>query len=102
MTARLTGQSVPHTTGSRLRVQLVVDGSIATGTWTERTSPTGYYRGSVYHGTLQLIVNPMGRAMSGKWLGFGKNFQVNTGEWELTWVDGSTSARVIRQYEHKV
>ncbi len=98
---RLAGQSVAHSLDSRLRMHLVVDGSIATGTWTERTSPTGYYQGAVYHGTVQLIVNPMGRQMSGKWLGFGKHFQVNTGEWELTWVDGSTTARVIRQYQHK-
>ncbi len=97
----LAGQSLPHSTDSRLRLNLSVDGSIATGTWTERTSPTGYYKGAVYHGTIQLIVNPMGRAMSGKWLGFGKNFKVNAGEWELAWVDGSTSQRAIREYHLK-
>lgn len=83
---------------SRLKLSLSVGGSIATGTWMEQTSPSGYYKGATYHATLQLIINPMGRAMSGRWLGFGKNFQVNTGEWELTWVDGSTSQRAIRQY----
>jgi hypothetical protein len=40
--------------------------------------------------------------MSGRWLGFGKNFKINTGEWELTWVDDSTSRRVVRQYHNKV
>lgn len=95
---RLVGQSLPHSTDSRLKVNLTVDGSIATGSWTERTSPSGHYRGAVYHGTLQLIVNPMGRAMNGKWLGFGKNFKVNTGEWELIWVDGSTTGRALRDY----
>jgi hypothetical protein len=95
---RLVGQSLPHSTGSRLNLELSLDSSIATGTWTERTSPTGYYRGAVYHGTIQLVVNPMGRAMSGKWLGFGTNFKVNTGEWELTWVDEATSPRVVREY----
>jgi hypothetical protein len=99
---RLAGQSLPHSTGSHLDLELSVDASIATGTWTERTSPTGYYRGAVYHGTIQLVVNPMGRAMSGKWLGFGTNFKVNTGEWELTWVDQATSARVMREYHLKV
>ncbi|MGH3924384.1 MAG: hypothetical protein ACRDTT_16230 [Pseudonocardiaceae bacterium] len=98
----LVGQSLPHSTGSRLRLSLSIDGSIATGTWIERTSPAGYYKGAVYHGTVQLIVNPMGRAMSGKWLGFGKSFEVNTGEWELAWMDSSTSQRAIREYHLKV
>jgi hypothetical protein len=74
---------------------------IATGNWIEQTSPTGYYQGATYHGTLQLVINPMGRAMSGRWVGFGKNFKVNSGEWELTWVDGSTSHRAMRQYNLK-
>jgi len=39
--------------------------------------------------------------MSGKWLGFGKNFRVNTGEWELTWVDDSTAKSVQRLYYNK-
>lgn len=99
--SRLLGQSLPHTMDSRLKLDLSVEGAVATGTWAERTSPTGYYRGATYHGTLQLIVNPMGRAMRGRWLGFGKDFKVNTGEWELTWVDGSMSARSARGYHLK-
>ncbi len=99
---RLSGQSLPHSMDSRLNLSLSVDGSIATGTWMEQTSPKGYYKGVTYYGTLQLVVNPMGRAMSGRWLGFGENFKVNTGEWELTWVDGSTSQRVMRKYHLRV
>lgn len=98
---RLVGQSLPHSMDSRLRLDLSVDGSIATGTWSERTSPTGYYKGTVYHGTIQLLIDPMCRNMSGKWLGFGKNFRVNDGEWELNWVDGSTSRRAMREYNLK-
>ncbi|GIH21265.1 hypothetical protein [Rugosimonospora africana] len=99
---QVVGESLPHSTGSHLDLELSLDASIATGTWTERTSPTGYYRGAVYHGTIQLVVNPMGRAMSGKWLGFGTNFKVNTGEWELTWVDEATSPRGMREYHLRV
>ncbi len=87
---------------SGLQLNLSVDGSVATGSWMEQTSPTGYYRGATYHGTLQLVINPMGREMSGRWVGYGKNFKVNSGEWELTWVDGSTSQRAVRQYHLKV
>jgi hypothetical protein len=99
---RFSGQSLPHSTDSRLSLSLTVDGSIATGTWTEQTSPGGYYKGATYYGTLQLVINPMGRVMSGRWLGFGQNFKVNSGEWELTWVDGSTSQRAMRRYHLKV
>ncbi len=67
----------------------------------ERTSPEGYYRGATYHGTIQFVLNPMGRAMSGKWLGFGKNFKVNSGEWALTWVDQAISGRALREYHLK-
>lgn len=98
---RLVGQSLPHSLDSRLRLDLSVDGSIATGTWSERTSPNGYYKGAVYHGTIQLIVDPMRRSMKGKWLGFGKNFRVNSGEWELSWITGSTSKQAMREYHLK-
>ncbi len=74
---------------------------VASGAWSERTSPTGYYRGATYHGTLQLLINPMGTGMSGKWVGFGKNFKINTGEWELSWVDHASSARALREYHMK-
>lgn len=95
---RLVGQSVPHSTGSQLRVELVVTSPLATGTWREKTSPDGYYRGAVYHGGLQLMSDAAGRRMSGMWVGFGKDFTINTGLWELTWQDNSTSKRVQRSY----
>ncbi len=98
---RIDGQSVPHSMDSLLRMHLSVDGSVASGTWTERTSPTGYYRGAIYHGTIQLLVDPVGRRMSGKWLGFGRNFRINSGEWELIWVDGSTAKNAQRLYYNK-
>ena len=94
----LIGQSLPHSTGSRVTLSLSVHGSIATGTWTEQTSPAGYYQGAEYHGTLQLIINPMGRAMAGRWLGYGRDFAINSGDWELTWVDSSVSASALRRY----
>ncbi|MGH3981659.1 MAG: hypothetical protein ACRDST_02935 [Pseudonocardiaceae bacterium] len=99
---RLVGQSVPHSTGSRLRVELVFTSPLATGTWREETSAEGYYRGAVYHGALQLTSDAAGRRMSGMWAGFGKDFTINTGIWELTWQDGRTSKRVQRSYHLRV
>jgi len=98
---RLLGQSLPHSIDSRLRLDMALEGSVVTGSWTERTSPTGYYKGAIYHGAIQLLIDPLGRRMKGKWLGFGRDFKINTGEWELTLVDGSLSKRALRQYHLK-
>ncbi|MEU6134158.1 hypothetical protein [Nocardioides sp. NPDC047086] len=72
---------------SRLTLDLSVKGAIATGTWTERTTATGYYRGADYHGTIQLVIGPHSRSMGGRWLGFGKDFLVNSGDWYLEWLE---------------
>jgi hypothetical protein len=42
---RLIGQSLPHSKGSQLRIELALNAPVATGTWQEITSPTGYYKG---------------------------------------------------------
>jgi hypothetical protein len=84
---QIIGTSEPVEHESRLVLELNLRGAIATGTWTERTSPVGYYRGAVYHGAIQLAVGPHRRTMSGRWLGFGKQFEVNTGDWHLEWLD---------------
>jgi hypothetical protein len=99
---RIRGQSLPHSMDSLLRLNLSLEGSVATGTWTERTSPAGYYQGATYHGTLQLLLDPVGRRMTGKWIGFGKDFRVNSGEWELTWAEAATTKTAQRGYHHKV
>ncbi len=100
--AALTVESLPHTSGSQLVMHLAVDGMTATGTWEERTSPTGYYKGAVYRGAMQLLIEPSGGRMTGRWLGFGKNFQINNGDWTLTLETRSLSRRSINNYELKV
>jgi transcriptional regulator with XRE-family HTH domain len=99
--SRLIGQSLSHSTGSRLRLELAVEKAVTTGTWREQTSPTGYYKGAVYHGTLQLVVDPAGRRMHGMWLGFGRDFSINSGEWTLTWCEANSGKSVQRAYHDK-
>ena len=82
---RLVGRSLPHASGSELEPRLTLEGSVATGEWTERTSPIGYYRAATYRGVLQLVVDPTGRSMTGQWLGVSERFTVKSGRWELTW-----------------
>jgi hypothetical protein len=82
---RLVGRSAPDETGSVLSLELAINGTVVTGTWTERTSPAGYYRAATYHGTLQLVVDPTSRSMTGQWLGVSKRFTVKSGAWSLLW-----------------
>lgn len=95
-------QSLPNKEGSEVRLRLSVEKSIATGTWTEKTSTEGHYKGAVYHGTLQMLIDPMGRSMTGKWVGFSKDFKVNSGDWSLTLLDESTSKKAQQKYHLKV
>jgi hypothetical protein len=95
---RLTVRSLPGASSnpdSNLTMALEVDRNIVTGTWREETSGSGYYQGAVYHGAIQMLVEPTGRRMSGKWVGFGKEFDVNTGPWELVFKDASTSQTTL-------
>jgi len=80
---RLIGRSEATPTGS-IELDLRADGLLVTGSWTERTAPSGYYRGAVYHGIVQLVVDPVGRSMVGRWLGPDKHFAINSGRWLLT------------------
>lgn len=95
---RLTVRSLPGSSPSSLEMDLTVDGHIATGVWSERTAPQGYYRGARYHGSIQLLVELTGNRMAGKWVGFGKNFEINTGPWELVMQESSTAKAAIDAY----
>ncbi|MFI2336143.1 multiprotein-bridging factor 1 family protein [Nocardia rhamnosiphila] len=97
---RLTIRSIPGSSPSSLEMDLTVDGHIATGVWSERTAAEGYYRGARYHGSIQLLVELTGNRMAGKWVGFGKNFEINTGPWELVMQEPSTAKAAIDAYNH--
>ncbi len=101
---RLTARSLPGASsnpGSPLTLDLTVDRNVVTGTWTEETAGEGYYQGALYHGAIQLLVEPTGRRMSGKWIGFGKDFDVNSGPWELRLVDTSTTKATVERYSRR-
>lgn len=98
---RLTVRSLPEAStnpDSPLTMDLTVDGNVVTGTWVEQTASDGYYRGARYHGAIQMLVEPTGTRMAGKWIGFGKDMDVNTGPWELRLQDASTNQSTIAKY----
>ncbi|WP_199513679.1 XRE family transcriptional regulator [Nucisporomicrobium flavum] len=98
---RLTVRSLAGSADSSMGMDLTVDGSIITGTWVEDTARTGYYKGARYHGAIQLLAEPSGRRLVGKWVGFGSDSDVNTGPWALTFQDGSTSKATLAAYDRR-
>jgi hypothetical protein len=73
--------------GSQLSLELEHDehNNVLTGTWQEVTSPTGEYRGEIFHGALQLIVNSSLDNAAGLWVGFNTaRKRINVGPWSLT------------------
>ncbi|PRX96675.1 hypothetical protein [Allonocardiopsis opalescens] len=97
---RLTVRSLPESSASPMTMDLTVSGKVATGTWTEQTEREGYYQGALYHGAIQLLADPTGRRMQGKWIGFGKEFEVNTGPWELVFQSSSTDQGTLDRFNH--
>ncbi len=91
-------ESAAETSKSYLIIRLSVQDDIATGSWQEETDQDGYYSGAVYYGALQLVVSEDHKKMSGKWVGFGKDMDVNVGPWELTYVGPSLPKEALAEH----
>ena len=76
-------ESLPNKEGAYVVLRLSLDGRIATGTWEEHTSPGGFYKGTIYHGAVQLVVDEDGEAMHGKYVGFSRTMKVFANDWSL-------------------
>lgn len=98
---RLTVRSLPASSDGELTMDLTVAGSVVTGTWVEVTEQEGYYRGARYHGVVQMMAEPTGRRIAGKWLGFGRDMDVNVGPWELVFQDASTNKSTLDKYNRR-
>ena len=88
--ARLQARSVPGAE-SRVVMDLTLNGTVITGTWSEETS-AGDYAGGVYFGAIQMLAEPTGHRLAGKWVGFGRDFDVNTGAVDAAAGDRATPA----------
>lgn len=87
-------RSLPGSASSTMGMDLIVDSVILTGTWIEDTDKTGYYRGKRYVGGIQLVADPSGSRLAGKWVGHGKTGEVNTGPWRLDYQAEITKANI--------
>jgi transcriptional regulator with XRE-family HTH domain len=95
----VTVRSLARSSRSTMAMTLTLEGTVLTGTWFEETEVDGYYRGARYHGAIQMLADPTGRRFTGKWIGFGKEGDVNTGPWTLTFLEGSTSREAIARHD---
>lgn len=75
-----------------LRLSIDDNENVATGIWQESTEQDGRYKGAVYHGAIQLIINDDKKQLAGKWLGYGKEREVNVGPWQLSYVGSEVPA----------
>jgi hypothetical protein len=95
-------RSLPDTAASRVAMDLTVNGQVVTGTWTEQTDPGGHYGGSTYHGAIQMLVGATADRMTGRWVGYGRDFDVNTGEWSLKLVASSAGREAMERFNKPV
>lgn len=95
-------RSLPGTAAGRMAMDLTVNGAVVTGTWTEQTDPEGHYSGSTYHGAIQMLVGATADRMTGRWVGYGRDFDVNTGEWSLKLVANSAGREAMERWNRPV
>lgn len=80
------GKTIESADESNLSFNLILDpgNNVLTGTWQEETSRQGDYKGFVFHGALQFILDLETNRAEGKWVGFNSDrSNINTGEWIL-------------------
>ena len=90
--------SIEHSNDSPVQLDLVRDRQVLTGTWTEFTAVDGHYRGARYHGAIQLVVDPTGRSARGRWVGYDRAGDVDSGPWELTLLTTGSGPGAVREH----
>jgi transcriptional regulator with XRE-family HTH domain len=95
-------RSLPNTAASKVSMDLAASGNMVTGNWNEVTDPKGYYQGATYYGAIQFSVDPTGHRMSGKWVGFGRDYEMNTGPWTLELVSTDVSDKSMAEFDRPV
>jgi hypothetical protein len=87
--------------GPYLLARFTLDGSIATGTYHSENSPKSAAKKAIYYGATQLIMDEDGNALRGMGVGFGRDMQVKSSEWELVRVPNNIPSAPTRKQATK-
>jgi len=67
---------------------VVLDVGVHLGGPTSTAGPAAaYYQGADYHGVIQLLTEPSGHRLAGRWIGSAANWRSTHGPWTLVLVD---------------
>jgi len=92
-----------ETKGAYMLARFSVDDTVVTGSWLENTSPQGSFKGAMYSGVFQLLLDETATRIVGKWTGIGQEqgkMQVYTGRWEIARMPEEDVAKRMRK-QHK-
>ncbi|WP_145984049.1 MULTISPECIES: helix-turn-helix domain-containing protein [unclassified Pseudonocardia] len=90
--------SIVDSNDSPIQLDLVYERQSLTGTWTEHTATDDHYRGARYHGAIQLVVDPTGRSARGRWVGYDRAGEVDSGPWEFTLLTTDAGPAAVREH----
>ena len=76
-------ESMQNTEESYMMARFSLDGRIATGSYQSQNSPRSSTKGALYYGAAQLILDPNGKALRGKGVGFDGKLEIKVTNWEL-------------------
>lgn len=98
---RMVGNRVTATTvaGPNIKYQMfgkLTSSTYITGTWENATSE------NIYHGACQFVVQPEGKVLTGRWLGWNKDQVVATGPWILMRISSDVSEAAIEKVRQRV
>ena len=96
---QLIAESIPNTEGSYMMARFTLDGRIATGSYQSQNSPRSSAKGALYYGAAQLILDPSGKALRGKGVGFGKDLAIKVTDWELVHIGHSVPEGIAKSTE---
>lgn len=82
-------ESLPNQDNSYMSASFTIEKDVATGTYQSYNAPNTAAPGSRYYGVAQLVVQPDGKSLKGKGVGFSKSGKVEPTIWELVYI-GST------------
>jgi hypothetical protein len=80
---QLVVESIPNVKGSYMMARFSLEDRIATGYYHSENSPSSSHKGAVYNGAAQLLLDTDGKALRGKYVGYGNKLEIKSGDWQI-------------------